>query len=89
MLGNDRVDSGFVVGPAPFIMPAMKSLMKSSQGAASGFFISALLVSLAVAGRAQMVEVDEMRKQAENSLAEAEDNLGCLYLQGRGVPMDS
>ena len=67
----------------------MKALTKSSRGAAIRFFISALLVSLAVAGRAQTAEVDELRKQVENGLAGAEDNLGCLYLQGRGVPLDS
>ena len=67
----------------------MKASTKSSRGAASRFFISALLVSLAVASRAQTVEVDEMRKQVENGLAEAEDSLRCLYLQGRGVPLDS
>jgi hypothetical protein len=48
----------------------MKALVKLAQKTAGTFLMSALLVSVCTPGRAENVEVEEMRKQAENGLAE-------------------
>lgn len=64
----------------------MKALLLLRRGPAARLFISALLASLAVAGRAQTVEVDEMRKQAEHGLAEAQNTLGLMYVKKDMTP---
>jgi hypothetical protein len=64
----------------------MKALLHLRHGPATRLFISALLASLALAVRAQTVEVDEMRKQAENGLPGAQDTLGMMYVKKDMTP---
>ena len=50
----------------------------------------AVLVALVVCVplRAQTPEIDELRTRAEQGDAEAQNNLGEMYEEGRGVPQD-
>ena len=66
----------------------MKALLKFGGGPGARFFISALLVSLTLVGRGQTLEVDEVRKQAEKGLPEAQNTLGLIYKTGTGLIQD-
>ena len=48
----------------------------------------AVLVALAVGAQAQTPEIDALRARAEQGDAEAQNNLGGMYDEGRGVPQD-
>jgi len=57
---------------------------------ATRFVAVAVLVALAlcVPVRAQTPEIDALRARAEAGVAEAQFNLGFMYVDGRGVPQD-
>ena len=48
----------------------------------------AVLVALAVGAQAQTPEIDALRARAEQGDAAAQNSLGVMYDQGRGVPQD-
>ena len=48
----------------------------------------AVLVALAVGAQAQTPEIDALRAQAAQGVAEAQYNLGVIYANGHGVPQD-
>jgi hypothetical protein len=68
------------------MLPAMKAFLHLRHGPATRLCISTLLASLALAVRAQMVEMDGMRKQAENGLPEAQNTLGMMYVKKDMTP---
>ena len=47
-----------------------------------------ILVALASGAQAQTPEIDALRARAEQGDAEAQNNLGGMYDEGRGVPQD-
>ena len=50
--------------------------------------LAAVLVALAVGAQAQTPEIDALRARAELGDAPAQNDLGVMYADGRGVPQD-